>query len=153
MEGLGTGDSRRLLENFRLEEVPDLTAERIEAIHGFGNVTARSIVDGMKRRGPTLRHMLDLGFRSLPTGAARPADAAAPMAGKHVVFTGKMTASREAMQEQARALGALVQSAVNAKTDYLVCGEKVGAAKLAKARQIGTRILTEQEYLALVDGK
>lgn len=153
VEGLGTGDSRRLLENFRLEEVPDLTAERIEAIHGFGDVTARSIVDGMKRRGPTLWHMLDLGFRILPTGAARPADAAVPMAGKHVVFTGKMTASREAMQEQARALGALVQSAVNAKTDYLVCGEKVGAAKLAKARQIGTRILTEQEYLALVDGK
>jgi DNA ligase (NAD+) len=61
-----------------------------------------------------------------------------------------MRGSREDMQEQARAMGALVQSAVNAKTDFLVCGEKVGASKMNKARQHGTVILQEDEYLRLV---
>jgi DNA ligase (NAD+) len=43
-----------------------------------------------------------------------------------------------------------VQSAVNAKTDFLVCGENVGAAKTAKARQFGTTVLQEDEYLRLI---
>ena len=73
-----------------------------------------------------------------------------PLAGKHVVFTGKMRGSREDMQEQARAQGALVQSAVNSKTDFLICGESVGASKLAKARQFGTAILQEDEYLRFI---
>lgn len=153
IEGLGTGDSRRLLENFRLEELPQLKTEQIEAIYGFGRITAEGIVTGMEKRGATLQHMLDLGFQIMPTGAARPPDESSPLAGKHVVFTGKMAASREAMQEQARALGALVQSTVNAKTDYLVCGANVGAAKTTKARQIGTQVLTEEEYMRLVNGE
>ena len=152
IEDLGKGDSRKLLEHFRLEELPGLDAERIEAIRGFGAVTARSVAAGLARLAPTLRHLLDLGFRIRPTGAAgaSPAEGHSPLAGKHVVFTGKMAGSREEMQEQARALGALVQSAVNAKTDYLVCGENVGAAKMNKARQFGTAVLREDEYLRLV---
>jgi len=58
--------------------------------------------------------------------------------------------SRDEMQEQARALGALVQSGVNSKTDYLVCGENVGANKIAKAKTSGTVILSEEEYLRLL---
>jgi len=150
IEDLGKGDSRKLLQNFRLEELTGLTRERIEAIHGFGAITAASIAGGLARIAPTLRHLLDLGFRIMPTGAARETSGESPLAGKHVVFTGKMRGSREEMQEQARALGALVQSAVNSKTDYLVCGENVGAAKTNKARQLGTEILSEDEYLRLI---
>jgi DNA ligase (NAD+) len=153
IEDLGKGDSRKLLENFRLQELPDVGQERIEAVRGFGAVTARSISTGLARLAPTLRHLLDLGFNIRPTGAAgeiRNAAQTSPLAGKHVVFTGKMRGSREDMQEQARALGALVQSAVNAKTDFLVCGENVGAAKTAKARQFGTAVLQEDEYLRLI---
>lgn len=150
IEDLGKGDSRKLLEHFRLEELPEVAGEQIEAIHGFGAVTAESIAKGLTRLTPTLRHLLGLGFAITSTGAARPVATDSPLAGKHVVFTGKMQGSREAMEEQARGLGALIQSAVNAKTDYLVCGEKVGATKMNKARQTGTTILTEKEYLRLI---
>lgn len=150
IEDLGKGDSRKLLEHFRLEDLPAIGPERIAAIRGFGSVTARSVAEGLLRMAATLRHLLDLSFRIMPTGAAREPAADSPLAGKHVVFTGKMRGSREEMQEEARTLGALVQSAVNAKTDYLVCGENVGAAKLTKARQLGTVVLGEEEYLRLI---
>lgn len=150
IEDLGKGDSRKLLEAYRLQDLLSVTREQIEAIHGFGAITARSIAEGLTRMAPTLSHLLDLGFRIMPTGAAREKVADSPLAGKHVVFTGKMRGSREEMQEQARAQGALVQSAVNAKTDMLVCGENVGASKLAKARQFGTAIVQEDEYLRLI---
>jgi DNA ligase (NAD+) len=150
IEDLGKGDSRKLLQQFRLQDLLNVSREQIEAIHGFGTITARSIAEGLTRMAPTLRHLLELGFRIMPTGAAREKVTGSPLAGKHLVFTGKMRGSREEMQEQARAEGALVQSAVNAKTDFLVCGENVGAAKLAKARQFGTAVLQEDEYLRLI---
>ena len=150
IEDLGKGDSRKLLEQFRLQDLPAISREQIEAIHGFGAITARSIAAGLARLAPTLCHLLDLGFKIMPTGAAREKVTDSPLAGKHVVFTGKMRGSREDMQEQARAQGALVQGAVNSKTDFLICGESVGASKLAKARQFGTAILQEDEYLRFI---
>ena len=76
---------------------------------------------------------------------------ASPIAGKGVVFSGKLQqGSREEMQAQARLLGAKVQTTVSGKTDLLVCGERVGAKKLDKARQLGATVLSEDEYLALI---
>ncbi|PKN42614.1 MAG: DNA ligase [Deltaproteobacteria bacterium HGW-Deltaproteobacteria-18] len=150
IEDLGKGDSRKLLGQFRLQDLPEVTRDQIEAIHGFGAITASSIAAGLQRVAPTLRHLLDLGFKIMATGAAREQVADSALAGRHVVFTGKMRGSREDMQEEARAQGALVQSAVNSKTDFLICGENVGASKLAKARQFGTAILQEDEYLRLI---
>jgi DNA ligase (NAD+) len=139
-----------LVQHFSLPELPNLTQGQIEAIRGFGTITSRSIVQGLQRLSPTLKFLLDLGFSIIATAQELPQEASSPLVGKHVVFTGKMHKSREEMEEQARTLGALVQSAVNAKTDYLVCGEKVGASKTNKAQQMGTTILTEQAYLRLI---
>lgn len=47
IEDLGKGDSRKLLEAFPLETLPDLTQDKIEALYGFGAVTAQSIVRGL----------------------------------------------------------------------------------------------------------
>lgn len=42
---------------------------------------------------------------------------------------------------------------MSGNTDYLVCGEKVGATKLEKAKRLGVTLFTEAEYLALVEGR
>ncbi len=74
-----------------------------------------------------------------------------PIAGKFLVFTGRMIrGDRNQMQAEARSLGANVQSAVGRNTDFLICGENVGASKLKKAEEFGTRILTEAEYDDLI---
>ncbi len=41
--------------------------------------------------------------------------------------------SREEMKKQAKLLGARVGDSITGKTDMLVCGEKVGAAKLEQS--------------------
>ena len=150
---LGPGDSRRLLEHFRLEEVVNLTAEEISKIDGFGDVTAASIAKGLAEYRETIRHMLGLGFQleRTPLQTERKQHR---LAGKRIVFTGKMNhGSRSRMEQEARQLGAVVQSSVSGKTDILVCGRKVGRRKLEKARQQGVKILSEQEYLDLIAEK
>ncbi len=149
---LGTGDSRKLLAHYPIEAVTDLTAPQIQAIKGFGDVTSATIAADLARLKPVIAHMLSLSFNLLrtPSAAARRA-VESPVAGKGVVFSGKMVqGTRDAMQAQARALGANVQTAVSGKTDYLVCGTNVGAAKIAKAEKLGVTMLSEGDYLAML---
>ena len=151
---LGEGDSRKILSHFPLEELLDKTRDDIAALHGFGDITSISIEQGLKALEPTIRHMLDLGFNLQRTPLASEMDASSPIAGKGVVFTGTMeNGSRDVMESQARALGAKVQSAVSGKTDFLVCGAKVGAKKIQKATELGVTVLSESQYLTMLEGR
>ncbi len=149
---LGTGDSRKLLAYHPIESVTALTEDQIKAIKGFGDITSNSIVADLGRLKPLIDHMLALGFNLQRTPlASERSTLDSPVAGKSIVFTGKMGhGSRAAMQAEARALGAVVQTAVSGNSDYLVCGENVGAKKIAKARELGLTVLTEAEYLDMI---
>jgi DNA ligase (NAD+) len=148
---LGVGDSRKLLQHTPLEALPGLDATQIASISGFGDITSRSIVQGLAEIEGTYRHLLALGFNLERTKPPSAASRNSPIAGKNLVFTGKMQrGSREQMQADARALGANVQSAVSGATEYLICGEKVGPAKLNKAAALGVRTLSEEEYFELL---
>jgi DNA ligase (NAD+) len=72
------------------------------------------------------------------------------VAGKTVVFTGsleKMT--RDEAKAMAERLGAKAAGSVSKKTDYLVAGPGAGS-KLAEAKKLGVPVLTEDEWLRMV---
>jgi DNA ligase (NAD+) len=69
-----------------------------------------------------------------------------PLAGKTFVLTGALSSmTREEATEEIEALGGKVSSGVSKKTNYVLAGEDAGS-KLAKAKQIGIRILDEAEF-------
>ena len=76
--------------------------------------------------------------------------ASSPVAGKTVVFTGsleKMT--RDEAKATADRLGAKTAGSVSRKTDYVVAGPGAGS-KLTKAAEMGVKVLTEDEWFALI---
>ena len=81
---------------------------------------------------------------------ATPEAAASPLAGKTVVFTGRLeTMSRGEAKAKAEGLGAKVAGAVSYKTDYLIVGSDAGA-KAKKAGNLGIAILSEREWFELI---
>ena len=71
-------------------------------------------------------------------------------AGCTIVATGKLeNFTRDGINAKIISLGATPGSSVTKKTDYLICGEKAGS-KLAKAQQLGVKVLTEQEFLDML---
>jgi DNA ligase (NAD+) len=152
IKDLGVGDSRKLLQSFRLENLHELDADRLLQVKGFGEVTSRSIVDGLKARWSTITHMMALGFNLERTPLASEAPKVdSPIAGKRILFTGKMVqGSRDEMKDQARDLGAVLASSISKNLDLLVIGEKASPSKISKAEKADVQILTEAAYLALL---
>lgn len=61
------------------------------------------------------------------------------------------TFSREEVKANIESHGGKVSSSLSAKTSYLLAGEKMGPEKLKKAEKLGIRILSEEEYLQMIE--
>jgi DNA ligase (NAD+) len=74
-----------------------------------------------------------------------------PLSGKTFVLTGTLESmSREEAKEKLEQLGAKVAGSVSSKTSYVVVGADAGS-KLAKAKELGVAILSEDEFIGLIN--
>ena len=73
--------------------------------------------------------------------------------GKNVVVSGKFTLhSRDELKALIELHGGKNQSGVSSNTDFIVAGDNMGPAKLQKAEKLGVKILSEQEFIAIIGG-
>lgn len=146
---LGRGDSRKLLEVHTWQTVGSLSEDQIQAISGFGEVTARLIQPYLGFVQGQMAKLVEQGFKIEAT--VRAADVKDnPIKGKKVVFTGTMPLARDHMEQMAREMGATVQSGVSKTTDLLIFGDKAGS-KLEKASQLGVKVMPVADYMDLLD--
>lgn len=132
------------------------TLEDYTAIKDIGPVVANNVIDFYSREeNISLLHKLEsFGVNVYQTEEDKPVIVAddAPLRDKTILFTGSLKEmTRNEAKKLAESLGAKNTSGVSSKLDILVVGENAGS-KLKKAEAIGTvQILTESEFLALVD--
>ena len=119
-----------------------------EGIDGIGPVVIEALRDFFAE--PHNEKELDRLLKEVTPTPMEAVETASPVSGKTVVFTGSLEAfTRDEAKAQAERLGAKVSGSISKKTDLVVAGPGAGS-KLAKARELGVEVLTEEEWLALI---
>jgi DNA ligase (NAD+) len=72
--------------------------------------------------------------------------------GKVFVITGTLSKSRDDYKKLIESYGATVTGSVSKKTNYLLAGANVGAFKTNKAKEYGTKVITEIEFSQMIGG-
>jgi DNA ligase (NAD+) len=151
---LGMGNCENLLKSHSLDQVFDLSVEDISNIDGFAELTAELIFKGLLSVKPQYDALVSGGFKLEKTLLSKDASQSdGPFRNKKIVFTGSMSRPRAELEKQAKALGIVVSKSVSSKTDFLITGESVGPSKLKLANTNDVSILTEEEYLEILNTK
>ena len=135
-----------------LDAIAAASAEELAEAEEVGDKIARSITeyfadDNNRRIIESLREAglkFDMEIKQ-PTSNA--------LLGKSVVISGKFLGrSRDDMKALVEEHGGKNLAAVSANVDFIVAGENMGPAKRQKAEKLGVRILSEDEFMALIEG-
>jgi DNA ligase (NAD+) len=152
---IGTRTAQILADRFgTLDEIAAQSVESLSNVQEIGPVIARSVHDWFHGE-PGRRIVAELRDCGLNFGrpvASRP-DVPQPLAGLTVVVTGTLTGfSRDEAKEAIQAAGGKAAGSVSRKTNYVVAGDQAGS-KLDKARELGVRVLNEDEFKRLLAGE
>ncbi|MDR7417757.1 MAG: NAD-dependent DNA ligase LigA [Armatimonadota bacterium] len=127
--------------------------EDVRDVPGVGPTIAESVVSFF-RRAPNRRlvqRLLEAGVRPIAPDARAPREG--PLAGAQVVFTGTLSRWPRAQAEAlVREAGGVSADSVTKKTTYVVAGEAPGS-KLERARRLGVKVLTEDEFAQLIGAR
>ena len=96
-----------------------------------------------------INKLRELGVK-MPAAEKRATDS--KFSGKTFVLTGTLpTMKRSEASKIIESLGGKTSSSVSKKTDYVLAGEEAGS-KLTKAQSLGITVITEEEFLEMVNG-
>ncbi len=132
-----------------IDELAEATEEKLLSVPSIGPKIAQSVVAffRQKENQRIIDKLRKAGVR-LEEAPAEPREL--PLAGQEFVVTGRLEAfTRSEAEARIKELGGAVGSSVTKKTTYLVVGADP-RSKLDKARSLGTKLLTEEEFLKLI---
>jgi len=147
---VGEHVARLLMTEFGdLESLSKKTASELQQVHGIGPEVAQSVSAFFRepRNMEMIGRFLKAGVNPLPLEGVS-GRLETPFTGKTVVFTGTISVPRAEAKTAVENAGGKVTESVSRKTDYVVAGDQPGS-KLDKARGLGVKILSEDEFRAL----
>lgn len=135
------------LEKMGLNSVDKVLSANVVTLNsaeGIGEKTAKALVSGLDRKRPAIQKLLKyITIEEKKMGKLR---------GKSFCFTGEICIRREVAQQLVRDNGGEVKTSVSKGLTYLVQADPSSqSGKSKKALQYGTKIMGEEEFLALVE--
>ncbi len=142
--------AKLLARSFKnLEDLYHIKKEKLMEIPQIGEKIARSIYEFFNNPEniKTLETMKKMGLRITNPDYTQRAEKR-PLDGLTFVITGTLPKPRKEIEDLIESLGGHVSSSVSKSTDYLIAGEEPGS-KLEKARTLGVKIISYEEFLKL----
>lgn len=146
---VGEETAEDLAEHFgTLDKLMKATEEELYEINGIGERVAKSILQffSSENNRELVGKLLKNGVVIKQVGAK-----SGPLQGQTFVITGTLSSmSREDAREKIKNLGGDTSESVGKKTSAVIVGENPGS-KYEKAKDLGVKILNEEEFLKLVN--
>lgn len=149
---VGATAARALVAEFKtMDSIRAATREELAAVEGIGTTIADSIISWF-----SVRWHVEIVERWTKAGVqmeeAESADTPKTLAGLTIVPTGSfVNFTRDSIKETILKHGGKASSSVSKRTTYLLAGANAGS-KLEKAEALGVPVLTEEEFLTMLNG-
>lgn len=146
--------AKSLARNFKsMERLSQASLEELLQVNGIGTTIAQSVLTWF--RNPQNRWLverlrsyglqMELSEEELSGHTER-------LAGQGIVISGVFSRhSRDEYKAMIEKHGGRNIGSISAKTGFVLAGENMGPAKLEKARKLGIRIVTEDEFLGMIE--
>jgi DNA ligase (NAD+) len=174
LAGIEASKSRplwRLLAGLSIRHVGARTAQVLEEHFGTIDAILAASEDELaevNEIGPVIAHSIHTFFQSeagrrtveelrgFGVNFGQPVERRQPgadqkLAGQSIVVTGTLSRfKRDEIKELIHRLGGKASGSVSKKTDFVVAGEDAGS-KLDKARELGVRVVSEEEFVEIIE--
>ena len=146
---VGTAAARTLALRFgSMDALMAADEAALEAIEDVGPITAANIAGWF--RGAQSKHLISRLKEAGVSMVSAEEAAEDRLAGQTIVLTGTLSSmSRAEAESRIQALGGKAASSVSKKTSLVVAGENAGS-KLAKAEELGVKVIGEEEFLEMI---
>lgn len=149
---VGQKAAKVLAAHFKsLDALCSATIEELTTVDDVGEITARNIVEwlGNEQSKHLIAQLRDAGVNTV----SQAQEVGNSLSGKTFVLTGTLEHfTRDEAGERIERLGGKVSGSVSKKTSYVVAGEAAGS-KLKKANDLGIPVLTEEEFVQMINGR
>lgn len=154
INNVGLSNSKLLCKHFsyKLDDIINANVDELIEIEGFGEIIACSVNKyfAHNRNIELLNEALEyIEFEKIEKNTED-----LKLKDKTFVITGDVNhyKNRKELQAEIESLGGKVTSSVSAKTDYLINNDvNSGSSKNKKAKSLGVPIISEEEYIELIN--
>ena len=146
------GQSAQTLADYfgSLDAIMAADQDKLQAIDQIGPKVAESVYEYFRneRNAAVIKGLLAAGVKPQPPQKVK---AKGKLAGRTIVVTGELENFTRPQVEQAiRQAGGKASSSVSKKTDFVLAGRDAGS-KLDKALKLGVKVISEQEFLQMIN--
>lgn len=153
---VGEGAAKTLAKKFKnIDAIKAASVEQLSEAEDIGEIIAKSVYEWMRKES-NIQIVDRLRSYGLQFEVAQEDDSdvqkSEKLAGLSMIVTGNFGTPqrRTELEKMVGENGGKLQSSVNAKTNFVVAGEKPGSSKIKKAEQLNIKIISEDEFLAML---
>jgi DNA ligase (NAD+) len=146
IDGVATSTVKSVIDQGHdsLDKLRALSQHQLEAVPGFGEKRARALFEGLKENKGRMDDLISAGvtIKAKIKGA---------LTGKKIAITGTLSTPRKQIQAMITDAGGEVDKSVGKNTTYLLIDDVTSTSSKAQgARKLGTKLISEKEFLDLI---
>jgi DNA ligase (NAD+) len=144
------------VRNFKtIDNLMAATEEQLITVNEIGKVIVQSVIDyfANEHHQNLITEMKEMGF-NLAISEEEASMTSQTLQGMSIVISGVFQDhSRDELKKMIELNGGKSSGSISKKTAFIVAGDKMGPSKYEKAQKLGVKIISEQDFVAILAGE